>query len=263
MKKHILFLYGGLLLFIFSSVSYGAGFDCEKASTPVENFICSNDELSRADDSLTSTYITRMKFLSQEDKKKLKAEQTEWLKKRSKDCKQHDSTSSNAYGIDEGCLRRMYEERNKELETKIPGLLRLDIKPPKDLQRFISKKYDSLLPSYYYRLSDHEYLLYGYDLCYADTKKGLVDEIIGQGDSPEIHGAIRGNGITWLIISHGRMHEDIIGGGYQAILIKDKKTGNEPYQLLGLAFISDFGYLDNKVNPCLDLDDSEMETSFS
>jgi uncharacterized protein len=262
MKQHILVL-SCLLLLIFSSVCHGASFDCKKANTSTEKFICRNDELSRADDTLTSTYNTHLKFLSPEAKKNLKKEQKAWLGKRDKDCRLSEDAKTNMYGLDKSCLRKMYEQREKELETKIPGLLRLDVKPPQDLQLLISKKIESLLPSYYYRISDHEYILYGYDLSYVDTKKGLVNEIIGQGDSPSILGAIRGNGITWLIITHGRMHQGIESGGYQAIMIKDKKSSNEPYQLFDLAFISSFGFIDDKFNPCLHLDASDEETDNS
>jgi WD40 repeat protein/uncharacterized protein YecT (DUF1311 family) len=263
MKKHILFL-SCLFLLLFSSVCHGtneASFDCEKASTPTEKCICSDDDLSRTDGWLASEYLTRLKFLSPEEKNNLKSEQIAWLKKRDKACEQAEGSSSNTYGVDKGCLKKMYEERVKELYTKIQGLLRLDLNLPHDLQLLISEKFDkySIRPSYYFRLSDHEYLLYGYGISYADSKKGSVDSIIWGNMGATIHGAIRGKGITWLIVHSGNLHQGHERSGYQAIMITDKKSSNEPYQLFDLASDSTLDYLMGNSNPCPYLEDADKD----
>jgi uncharacterized protein len=45
-----------LLLFFFTAYSYGASFDCSKATTLVENAICNDAEISALDDLLMETY---------------------------------------------------------------------------------------------------------------------------------------------------------------------------------------------------------------
>jgi WD40 repeat protein/ankyrin repeat protein/uncharacterized protein YecT (DUF1311 family) len=312
MKRHILFL-SCLLLLVVSSICYGenqAGFDCKKASTPTEKIICSDFDLSLNDAVLAEDYNNGMKFLSSEEKSKLKSEQKAWLGKRDKDCKQSQDTESkiaeiekecmknceqstkpggygmykgclmkydvyercmksledakqDIYGIDKGCLRKMYEDRIKELHEKILGLKRLDVKLPRDLQLFIDEKLPEALtgssPAYYYRISNHQYILEYFDgILYVDTKKKDFDTIIRGNIGESIEGAIRGGGITWLIASSATMHQGAGGRSYQAIMIKDKKSDNEPpYQLLDLAGVSASDHATSGSNPCADLEDDD------
>jgi uncharacterized protein YecT (DUF1311 family) len=312
MKKHILFL-SCLVLLIFSSVCHGensAGFDCKKANTTTEKLICNDFRLSSEDRLLTSTYLTRLKFLSQEEKKNLKAEQIAWLKKRDQVCGQtQDKTSiskidkkllkycepkdackpnrvckdtkPNSGEIDEDCLKKIclkkiYEGRLMELELKIPGLVRFENEPVKDLELTIIKsKQLRGAPEFYYRLSDHEYLFpvdggkeggrLQLGLYYADTKNNKLNQIIS--GYLIIEGVIKGNDVKWLIVYHTDLNRGFSTNGYNAILIKDEKSNNKPYQLFDLASIAspyieeDYG----EDNPCAYISDSQkkIDNSFS
>jgi WD40 repeat protein/uncharacterized protein YecT (DUF1311 family) len=284
MKQHILSL-SSIFLLAFSSVCHGANrasFDCEKASTPTEKCICGDSDLSRIDRGLASEYRTRLEFLSPEEKNKLKAEQKAWLEKRDKSCKQSEGTSSNTYGIDKDCLKEMYQERIDALDLKIPNLSRLDLNPPEDLKKTFLKSGNSIgilepdgIPNYreyYYRLSDHEYILpinnvqgrMQFGIYYVDTKQDLFDQITGGGSS--IVGAIQGKGITWLITYHSDLIHGVMSEGYNAIMIKDKKPGERPYQVFDLASIStsDSSETDcDKTNPCICLSNSEEDAENS
>jgi WD40 repeat protein/uncharacterized protein YecT (DUF1311 family) len=262
MKKHILLL-SCLVLLLFSSICHAtnqAGFDCKKASTPTEKFICSDSDLSLNDAVLAENYNNGMKFLSPEEKSKLKSEQKAWLAKRDKACRQ----SPDANKIDKSCLNEMYEERIKELAEKTLGLKRLDLKPPRDLQLFIDEKLSEALigssPAYYYCIRNHQYILEYYNgILFVDTKKKAFDTIIRGNVGESIDGAIRGGGITWLIASSRTAHQGHVSGGYQAIMIKDKNTGGEPYQLLDLAGESTLDDVMGKSDPCPDLEDDEKD----
>ena len=307
MKKQILFLFS-IVIFLSSSICHGenkAGFDCKKASTPTEKIICSNSSLSYDDAWLTSTYITRLKFLSLDEKKNLKAEQITWLKRRDKICeqaqnaksnidgldkwlkvceptkvrKQSQNTKSNINGIDKDCskkicLKKMYEERVKELNSSIPGLSRLDLKPDPYLERTITESEQFTgLPEYYYRLSDHEYLFpidrqggrQQLGLYYADTKTNTMDKITSW--YPSIEGVIQSNGITWLIVYYTDLNHGFNSNGYKAVMMKDKHSSNKPYQLFDLASI-DSPYIEEdygEANPCAYISDSQkkIDNSFS
>jgi Uncharacterized protein conserved in bacteria, putative lipoprotein len=312
MKKHILFLFC-LVLLIFSSVCHGensAGFDCKKENSPTEKLICSDFRLSSEDHLLTSRYLTRLKFLSQEEKKILKAEQIAWLKKRDQVCGQTqdktniseidkkllkvcepkkvckpnrvcNDTKPNSGGIDEDCLRKiclkkMYEGRLMVLDLKIPGLVKFENEPVKDLELTIIKsKQLRGAPEFYYQLSDHEYLFpvdggkeggrLQLGVYYADTKNNKLNQIIS--GYPIIEGVIKDNDITWLIVYHTDLNRGFSTNGYNAILIRDKKSNNKPYQLFELASIEtpyieeDYG----EANPCPYISDSQKEiiNSFS
>ncbi len=105
------------LLFI-PTLSYSAGFDCKKATTKVEKFICASDELSKLDELMTVVY--KKKLIDSEDMAKyLKKEQHQWLKHHRNTC---DSM---------GCLQREYKEYLKladgeELKISEPAVM-LDI----------------------------------------------------------------------------------------------------------------------------------------
>ncbi len=278
MKGYILFL-SSIFLLLFTSVGYTtnlAGFDCKMASTAIEKFICSDSDLSSADRELTGEYNTRMKFRSPEERIKLKSEQKEWLAKRDKSC------NTDGGAINKDCLKKMYQERIDALDLKIPKLSRLDLNPPKDLKKTFLKSGESIgilepdgIPpyrEYYYRLSDHEYILpinnvqgrVQFGMYYVDTKKDLFNQITGGGSS--IVGAIQGKGITWLITYRSDLIHGIMSEGYNAIMIKDKKSGERPYQVFDLASIStsDSSETDcDKTNPCICLTNSEEDAENS
>jgi WD40 repeat protein/uncharacterized protein YecT (DUF1311 family) len=253
-----------LLSYSICHATNQAGFDCDKASTPTEKCICSDSDLSLKDAVLAEDYNNAMKFLSSREKNKLKSEQKAWLKMRDEKCPQ--SHIHDVYGIciDTNCIQNMYEDRIKELKEKTIGLKRLDLKPPRDLQLFIDEKLSEALtgssPAYYYRISNHQYILeYFNGILFVDTKKKSFDTIIRGNIGESIEGAIRGGGITWLIVSSRSAHQGHVSGGYQAIMIKDKNTGGEPYQLLGLAGESTLDDVMGSSNPCPDLEDEEKD----
>ena len=100
MKKiSFLCLLSGL---VFSSVGFGASFNCSKASSEVEVMICSDSKLSVLDDNLSKTY---KQVLSESDNKEhLKLEQMKWIKIR-----------NNCDTID--CLKKSYDNRILNLKN--------------------------------------------------------------------------------------------------------------------------------------------------
>ena len=70
MKNFILFF------LFFSSLSFGASFDCNKASTKHEKLICSDEELNKADEEMgkvyKQAYSVDKEFISQTQKNFLK-----------------------------------------------------------------------------------------------------------------------------------------------------------------------------------------------
>ena len=266
MKNHILLLscLFVLLSYTICHATNQAGFDCNKASTPTEKCICSDSDLSLKDAVLAEDYNNGMKFLSSREKNKLKSDQITWLKMRDEKCPQ--SHIHDVYGIciDTNCIQNMYEDRIKELKEKTIGLKRLDIKPPHDLQILLEENLSEALtgssPAYYYRIGNHQYILEYFDgILFVDTKKKSFDTIIRGNIGESIEGAIRGGGITWLIASSRSAHQGHVSGGYQAIMVKDKNTGGEPYQLLDLAGESTLDDVMGKSNPCPDLEDEEKD----
>lgn len=75
-----------------------AGFDCSKASSPVEKTICSDNNLSELDSRLSRLYLDTLAALSDPDAKQVKAVQKTWLVQR-------NSCSSSQ------CLNERYSER--------------------------------------------------------------------------------------------------------------------------------------------------------
>jgi hypothetical protein len=85
-----------------------AGFDCAKASTKVEKFICSDSRLSDADGRLGEVFSQRRQALSEADAKQLQQAQRQWLKVR-------NQRFSNC-GDDIDCAIAVYEERIAEIQ---------------------------------------------------------------------------------------------------------------------------------------------------
>lgn len=71
MKKTLL----AIALLTVSSASFAAGFDCEKAGTPVEKMICSNPKLDMLDEQLNLMYKQTLTTDPQ-----IKADQREWVR---------------------------------------------------------------------------------------------------------------------------------------------------------------------------------------
>jgi uncharacterized protein len=101
---------GLLLLFlclVLESSSFGAGFDCGKASTFVEKTICSDSQLSELDSLMTEAYGIAMKDSG--DPEALKAEQRSWLSNKRNRCR------------DIVCLRESYNDRITQLISTSGG----------------------------------------------------------------------------------------------------------------------------------------------
>jgi len=67
-------------LLVAANTSSAASFDCGKASTRTEKIVCSNSELSKADERLSSSYNAALSKV--EYKELLKQTQLQWLKSR-------------------------------------------------------------------------------------------------------------------------------------------------------------------------------------
>jgi uncharacterized protein len=95
----------GLLSFIGTANTFAASFDCTKASSLVENVICSDSELSTLDETLASSYRSALADANQANT--IKLTQRDWLKKRNL-CK------------DKACLNNLYVQRINDLANLNP-----------------------------------------------------------------------------------------------------------------------------------------------
>lgn len=91
---------------------HAASFDCSKASTLIENAICTNPELSRQDEVLARAYQSALR-----QDPSVKADQIAWLKERNR-C------------IDERCLIRTYDRRIAELSARPTSTSASSAAPP-------------------------------------------------------------------------------------------------------------------------------------
>lgn len=87
-----------------SSVSVAASFECSNAKTRIEKAICSNAQLSKADDDLSMLY--KNVKIQAENSEDLTADQNSWLRERNL-CK------------DESCILEKYRTRTEELNAWI------------------------------------------------------------------------------------------------------------------------------------------------
>ena len=91
---------------------YAASFDCTKASSGVEQRVCSNKELSELDKQLSSEYKKALKIAK--NPSGLRQSQKEWLEKRRDGC--NDPAGEVHAGIDY-CLKPTYQNRIVELRA--------------------------------------------------------------------------------------------------------------------------------------------------
>ena len=89
-----------LSVFSFSSNSIAASFDCSKAKSQTEKFICSDNELSRLDEDLAGLYKEALHIPG------MKSEQRKWLTSLKK-CS------------DAACLKAAYQERMDAISQEI------------------------------------------------------------------------------------------------------------------------------------------------
>lgn len=94
--KRIVWIALGWLVLTLSA--HAASFDCAKAASKIEKLICSDDELSKLDETLSKTYQQAL-ARSGDDKPQEIAEQRSWLKITHMSCK------------DAACLKDHYSER--------------------------------------------------------------------------------------------------------------------------------------------------------
>ncbi len=73
----------GICAALASGAEPARAIDCDKATTPVENAICSSDVLTRADDALNDAYTALADRLSGDALQGLRQTQRQWLKRRS------------------------------------------------------------------------------------------------------------------------------------------------------------------------------------
>ena len=93
-------------LLLSPAIAYSASFDCAKAWHPVEKLICADDQLSRADEILSSRYKDALRFSTIQVE--LRRQQLEWLNNGRNVC--HDIP----------CLARAYKDRVEQLEKVWP-----------------------------------------------------------------------------------------------------------------------------------------------
>ena len=97
--------------FFFSTQALAAkpGFKCSKSAHEIEELICNNDELAGLDVSLNNLYKTLLKNTPVKAQKRLKAEQSGWVKGRNDCWKSEDKV---------GCTRSEYQSRINELKDR-------------------------------------------------------------------------------------------------------------------------------------------------
>jgi uncharacterized protein YecT (DUF1311 family) len=119
MKKYILIV----LLLILPNVclAEGPSFDCKKAKTCIEKFICANKDLSALDKKMSETYTNLLAKLKGEDKEQVKQNQIRWIKARDKRCEEPDMRKDEAQRevekvYFENLFTFLYRERIEELQ---------------------------------------------------------------------------------------------------------------------------------------------------
>jgi uncharacterized protein len=109
MNKSVIAILGACALFTAPAFAAKPSFNCGKATHEIEQLICSDDELAALDVSLTNLYKTLLKNTPSAAQKRLKAEQSGWVKGRN-DC--WKATDKRA------CTKGEYEARINELKDR-------------------------------------------------------------------------------------------------------------------------------------------------
>lgn len=105
-----------LAILVMSSVLFGAGFDCAKASNDVENMICENADLEWLDSILSDTYTAVLKSVP--NKHAIKLDQKKWLKNVRDRCNDTECIDL-AYAHRIGDLNNIWNEEFKRKASKI------------------------------------------------------------------------------------------------------------------------------------------------
>ena len=91
-----------LVSFFYMNFAYSASFDCSQAKSSLEKIICSDDTLSKLDETLNSTY--KEALTKSQDPADLKQQQRTWLSKVRTSC------------VEAGCITSYYKTRIGELK---------------------------------------------------------------------------------------------------------------------------------------------------
>ena len=94
--------------FVFQRKTFRAGFDCDKAATPVEVAICHDELIALGDREMTELYRELLATVPSEEEATLRASQRGWLQRRNRSC-------LGGEGVVEECLARLYSDRLVEL----------------------------------------------------------------------------------------------------------------------------------------------------
>lgn len=108
MKQTTLIVFGWLVL---SGAAHAASFDCAKAATKIEKFICGDAELSKLDEELNAAYKAALQDEKQADT--IKQAQKRWMKERN-GCS------------DANCVKAAYETRLSALRSSGGGSAKHD-----------------------------------------------------------------------------------------------------------------------------------------
>jgi len=91
-------------------------FDCQQASSVVEEAICREDELMRLDQRLNDAYDSLLSQVPGQQRAKIKNEQLVWVKNREGSCSAEEGRRAIA-----ACIESMTEARGKELLESTPN----------------------------------------------------------------------------------------------------------------------------------------------
>lgn len=98
-------MFAVLMLCFFVNNAIAASFDCNKAINITEKTICSDDNLSRLDVELSSSFKQAKTSLTKTEYSELSKEQKKWLKVRNECCS------------DKACIARAYQSRIGEINN--------------------------------------------------------------------------------------------------------------------------------------------------
>jgi uncharacterized protein len=127
MKIHNL-VPGIFLLLIVPGTIHAASFDCLKASSAAEKIICSNDELSKLDESLNEAYLQALKRADMKEQT-IKSQKL-WLKNERNVCRNVE------------CVKKTYERRINELSILPPKVSKSHV-PAESIQTRNDKQQES------------------------------------------------------------------------------------------------------------------------
>jgi uncharacterized protein YecT (DUF1311 family) len=95
----------GIVFFSAFSAAQAASFECAKAQSNAEHFICNDSTISKLDDDLGSAYLSATNRANSEEKKRLLTEQKHWIKHTRDIC------------VDEACFKNAYSSRLSALAS--------------------------------------------------------------------------------------------------------------------------------------------------